>query len=131
MKKTYFLLFVTCTLFTAFQCEEDIILTQENDKQVLISFKKEIEDLAATSVCNENTECKFIAFGSKHCGGPWSYLLYSTSIDVEKLENMVATYNAKEADFNEKWGVVSDCSAALPPTSINCENNTCIPVYQN
>lgn len=131
MKKPYFLLFVICLLFMAFQCEEDIILTQENDKQVLISFKKEIEDLAATSVCNENTECKFIAFGSKPCGGPWSYLIYSTSIDVEKLENMVATYNTNEADFNEKWGVVSDCSAALPPTSINCENNSCIPVYQN
>ncbi len=131
MKKTYFLLFVICSLFMAFQCEDDSNLIMEDEQKALMVSKKIIEDLAATSVCNENTKCKFIAFGSKPCGGPWSYLIYSTSIDVEKLENMVATYNANEADFNQKWGVVSDCSAALPPRSINCENNTCIPVYQN
>jgi len=131
MKIPYSLLFVICFLFMAFQCEEDILSTQEYDKEVLNDFKKDIEDLASTSICNDNFTCKFIAFGSKPCGGSWSYLVYSTSIDVEKLENMVAIYNTKEADFNEKWGVISDCSVALPPTSINCENNTCIPVYQN
>lgn len=129
MKKLLLVLFTTCLFLMAFQCEEDVISTQENDKQVLNDFKKEIEDLAATSICNDNYTCKFIALGSKPCGGSWSYLVFSTSIDVERLENMVANYNTKEADFNKKWGVNSDCSVSLPPTSLNCENNTCVAIY--
>jgi hypothetical protein len=131
MKKPYFLLFVICLLFMAFQCEDDFNLTMEDEQKTLMTNKKIIEDLAATSVCNENTECKFIAFGSKPCGGPWSYLIYSTSIDTNELESLVEEYNQAQANFNQKWGIVSDCALTLPPSSINCENNSCIPVYQN
>ncbi|MCF8274553.1 MAG: hypothetical protein K9I95_12045 [Flavobacteriaceae bacterium] len=131
MKKTYFLLFVICSLFMAFQCEDDSNLIMEDEQKALMVSKKIIEDLAATSVCNENTECKFIAFGSKPCGGPWSYLIYSTSIDTNELESLVEEFNQNQANFNQKWGIVSDCSFALPPTNVNCENNSCIPIYQN
>lgn len=131
MKKPYFLLFTACLIFMAFQCEDDSNPTMEYEQSALIASKKIIEDLAAASVCNESTECKLIAFGSKPCGGPWSYLVYSTSIDINELEKLVEEFNQNEEAFNQKWGVVSDCSAVLPPTSLNCENNTCIPVYQN
>lgn len=113
----------------AFTCEDNAISTQETEREALNTSKIAIENLAATSICNENTSCKFIALGSKPCGGPWSYLVYSTSIDVEKLEKMVETYNKKEAEFNAKWGAFSDCAYAMPPTRVNCENNTCIAVY--
>lgn len=132
MKNAPFRLFtlVICLSLMAFQCDEDIVpLTQEEEREELDIYKKTIEDLAATSVCNEDTECKFIAFGSKPCGGPWNYLIYTTSIDTEKLELWVEDYNQREADFNTNWGVASDCAVVNPPTSINCENNTCIPVY--
>ncbi|MFH6767444.1 hypothetical protein V8G56_01745 [Gaetbulibacter aquiaggeris] len=131
MKKPYLLPFVSCLIFMVFQCEEDSIPTMEYEQNTLIASKKIIEDLAASSFCNESTECKFIAFGSKPCGEPWSYLIYSTSIDTTELEGLVEVFNQNEDAFNKKWDVVSDCSAALPPTSVNCENNTCIPVYQN
>ncbi|OYX28229.1 MAG: hypothetical protein B7Z06_02130 [Flavobacteriales bacterium 32-35-8] len=129
MKNTFFALLLICLAFTAFKCDDDAPVGFEEDKQELISLQKTIQDLADTSVCNETTECKFLAFGSKPCGGPWSYLIYSTSIDVEKLEMLVETYNQKQADFNTKYGIISDCSAVMPPTSLTCENNTCVPVY--
>ncbi|MEN3323905.1 hypothetical protein VP395_09210 [Mariniflexile soesokkakense] len=129
MKKLLPFLFIICLLFMAFQCEDDEASTQEIEQQALNTSKKAIEDLAATSICNETFECKFIALGSKPCGGPWSYLVYSTSINTEKLEKMVESHNKKESDFNKKWGVFSDCAYASPPTSLNCENNTCIPIY--
>lgn len=129
MKKLLLLLFTTCLFLTAFTCEDDATTTKEDELQELNASRKAIEDLAATSICNENTTCKFIALGSKPCGGPWSYLVYSTSVDVEKLENMVTIYNKKEADFNKKWGIASDCAYAMPPSSVNCENNTCVAVY--
>lgn len=114
----------------AFQCEDDETpLTQEEERMELDIDKQAIIDFAATSVCNASTECKYIGFGSKPCGGPWSYIIYTTSIDTDKLELWIEDYNNKEADFNAKWGVFSDCSIANPPTSISCENNVCIPVF--
>ena len=112
------------------QCDDDINSpNQEDEQQELTVLKTEIEDLANASVCNETSECKSIAFGSKPCGGPWSYLVYSTSIDTGKLENLVETYNDKEAAFNTKWGIASDCALAQQPTGVNCENNTCVAVF--
>ncbi|MEC3906393.1 hypothetical protein VOI54_05145 [Tamlana sp. 2201CG12-4] len=101
----------------------------ESDQAELIRLKTEIELLASTSVYNESVECKYIGLGSKPCGGPWAYLIYSTSIDTEKLENLVENYNEKERSFNSKWGLVSDCAFVNPPSNIKCENNTCIAEY--
>ncbi|PKQ45658.1 hypothetical protein [Confluentibacter flavum] len=129
MKNTFFALLLICLIFTAFKCDEDSSLLIEEDKKELAALKQTIEDLASSSVCNENTECKYIAFGSKACGGPKSYLLYSTSIDVENLEMLVEEYNQKETDFNTKHGIISDCALVMPPTGLSCENNTCIPIY--
>ncbi|MGE5944275.1 MAG: hypothetical protein ACM31G_08045 [Flavobacteriales bacterium] len=113
----------------AYKCDDDSSSLIEEDKKELASLQKTIQDLANASICSENTECKFIAFGSKACGGPKSYLIYSTSIDVKKLEMLVETYNQKDADFNRKYGVISDCSAVMPPNGLKCENNTCVAIY--
>lgn len=132
MKKYLPLVLIVCFTLVAFQCEEDnddISLTQEEEKAGLDILKSEIENLASTSICNETTTCKFIAFGSKPCGGPWSYLTYSTSIDTNNLENLVETYNQKETDFNIKWGGVSDCAFVTPPTNVECQNNICVAIY--
>jgi hypothetical protein len=113
----------------ATQCEDELVSNQDQESQELLDLKQTIEDLASTSVCKENTECKYIAFGSKPCGGPWSYIVYSTSIDTENLKNLVENYNQQESEYNAKWGVISDCSVNTPPISITCENNTCKAVY--
>lgn len=118
-----------CLLFFSTQCDEDTGLTKEDKEQQLAALKTKIEGLASTSSCGDDFECEFIAFGSKPCGGPWSYLVYSTSIDTETLEEMVDGYNIKESLYNTEWGIVSDCAVANPPTSINCENNTCVAVF--
>lgn len=132
MKKSLskFLLVPLCLLLFSTQCEDDTPpLTQEDEEQELAALKSEIENLASTSVCAGTFECKFIALGSKPCGGPWSYLVYSTSIDTEELENMVEGYNRKETIYNTEWGIASDCAIVNPPTSLNCENNACVAVY--
>jgi hypothetical protein len=113
----------------AFQCEDDTALTQEKETQELSLLRQSIEDLASQSFCNESTECAYIAFGSKPCGGPWSYLVYSNSVNTQELESMVEGFNQKEALYNTNWNIISDCSIVNPPSSLICENNTCIAVY--
>jgi len=112
------------------QCEDDVLpRNQENDQQELALLKTEIEDLANTSVCGDTFECKYIGLGTKPCGGPWNYLVYSTSINTEQLESLVESYNNKETDYNINWNIASDCAIINPPTNITCENNTCVAVF--
>ena len=130
--KKYFLpfMFMLCLLSLAFKCDnDDTVATQEGDRAQLNSLKSEIENLANASVCSDANTCKFIGLGSKPCGGPWEYLVYSESIHEEKLEQLVDNYNKKEKDFNVKWGAISDCSITNPPSNLKCENNICIAEY--
>jgi hypothetical protein len=122
-------LYLICLSLLTYQCGDDI--SKEDDFAELEVLRLDIESLTSTSVCNEEFECKFIAFGSKPCGGPWEYLVYSTSIDTDKLIALVENYNEKENDFNNKWGIISDCSITNPPTNVKCENNMCFAEYKN
>lgn len=111
-------------------CSSNSEPTQDDEFLELNNLKSEIEQLVTTGNCTETNDCDYIAFGSKPCGGPWSYLIYSTSIDVELLLQKVEFYNNKEQAYNLKWSVISDCAFVLPPTTINCENGNCIAIFE-
>ncbi len=131
MKKStlFFIIISSILLLMATTCEDDIMLTCEDRLDSLNELELEIENLVNGSECGENFECRYIAFGSKPCGGPWSYLIYSTSIDTLKLERLVDRYNANEDIYNFECNVVSDCSIPNPPIDFECENNKCIPIF--
>ena len=103
--------------------------TQKEDQLELETLTNEITSLAESSICNEENECKYIALGSKPCGGPWSYLVYSSSINTALLLEKVKNYNELENTYNLKWGINSDCSVVSPPTSLECINGKCIANY--
>ena len=110
-------------------CTNNSENNQEADLLVLEDLKVEIDLLIHQGDCSVSIGCDYIAFGSKPCGGSWSYLVYSSSIDVELLKEKVAAYNEKEAAYNIKWGGISDCMAVLPPTSVECINGVCTAIY--
>lgn len=103
--------------------------TQKEDKLELETLAHEITSLAESATCNEENECKYIAFGSKPCGGPWSYLVYSTSINTTLFLEKVENYNQLENTYNLKWGINSDCSVVNPPISLKCIDGKCIANY--
>lgn len=134
MKKTL-LIFSVMSLFvlvTAMKCEEDdkSSVNCEQRLQSLIALKADIQAIALTSICSEDFECRYIAFGSKPCGGPWEFLIYSTSIDTINITALVERYNAMETEYNADCNPVSDCSTPQPPIGFGCENNQCIPIYE-
>lgn len=134
MKKTL-LIFGFMSLFillTAMQCEEDdnYTLNCEQRLQDLVDMKSNIQAIASASICSEEFECRYMAFGSKPCGGPWEFLIYSTSIDTVALASLVGNYNTLETQYNNNCNAISDCSAPQPPIDFSCENNQCIPIYE-
>ncbi len=116
-------------LAIVFGCTNNTEFTKEEDLAELTALQEEIELLVDSGVCSENSNCESIAFGSKACGGPKTYLVFSTSINLELLQQKVATYNALENSFNKRWGIISDCSVVLPPTSVTCVNGKCTAIY--
>ena len=121
----FLFLFSFLLLLSATMCVGDDPFTCDDYLEEMESIKLEIDALIATSSCTEATECRAIAFGSKPCGGTWSYLVYSTSIDTEYLESLVTNYNNIEEAFNNNCEAISDCSFVIPPNELSCEDGNC------
>ena len=121
------ILFATLLLNTT--CNDDTAPSCELYLEALTELGNEIENLASNSECGEAFECRFLAYGSKPCGGPWRYLIYSTSIDTLLIQDLVAEYNSFEEEYNMNCDAVSDCAAVLPPISFICKHSTCVPVF--
>lgn len=121
--KHYLKLFAIALLFQSFQCEDanPSTVTPED-----LNLKKaEIEAYIATFPCDESIGCSFLAFGSKPCGGPWGYLVFSNAVDLQFLTAEVSEYNEMENHFNIETGAISDCAIALPPTETGCIDGFC------
>jgi hypothetical protein len=108
-----------CSSILTLACKKD---DQASEQKKLEKMYAEIQAMAETSTCNGNQELKYIAVGSKACGGPFAYLAYSSSIDMYSFERLVAQYNQYQGNYNKKWNVASDCTFLMPPKGITCEN---------
>lgn len=124
MKKLVVLLALALMAFT---CANNENTPEEalTDSEKLITKEKEITDFIKDNACKPDRECGTIAFGSKPCGGPWKFLIYSlTAADVKILNEKVNAYNALEKEVNVKTGRASDCSIAIKP-NVACVDGVC------
>jgi hypothetical protein len=68
--------------------------SQESDSERLEELQRMIGQEIGVPYADEQSQCKLIAFGSKPCGGPGSYLVYSTARTNEsRLEQLVNEFN--------------------------------------
>lgn len=75
--------------------------------------------------CSSDAVCRTIALGAKPCGGPWQYLVYSTSAtDSARLAGEVVRYNEEEQRLNRAEGRISDCSLVAQPR-VSCASGRC------
>ncbi len=89
-------------------------------------LRQTILALAKDSNCEENSECRFIGFGSKACGGVSEWLIYTSSPKDAELLALVDSYNKLEKEYNEYTGYPSDCSIESVPDSVVCSGNGCV-----
>ena len=112
-----------------FSCSDDEENNRAQEAQILEEMLTEIEDLAASKDCEDASAWTFTAYGSKACGGPVGYIAYSTHIDTESFLNLVEEHRIAQDEFNEKWGIISDCSAPQEPEAVICEDGNPVFVY--
>jgi hypothetical protein len=102
--------------------------SQQSDSERLKGIKRLIDNEIGVPHANELSQCHLIGFGSKPCGGPWTYLVYSTVQTNEfKLEQLVTDYNQVQRKFNIERKTMSDCMLARKP-KIESNNGVCTAV---
>lgn len=100
--------------------------TREDDFAKLADMKQTILIVAGAASANDSTDCRYVGLGSKPCGGPWEYLVYSiVDTDTLLLLELVGKYNTFEDELNRKYGRVSDCSITPPPV-VGLVNGRCV-----
>jgi hypothetical protein len=94
----------------------DPVASQQSDADRLEELRRMIEREIGIPSANEPSQCKLIPFGSKPCGGPWGYLVYSTlKTDESRLKQLVSDYNQLQKKMNDEGKILSDCAIAPEP----------------
>lgn len=119
------LILLLLVLSTAGSCEN----SDENQEITLKDLQlqlEEINNLIDAQNCNDSSQCNYLAYGSKACGGPQGYLIFSSEVDLDKLEKLVNTHTATEDLYNKQNQIISDCSLVSPPQTMECVDGKCL-----
>ncbi len=79
-----------------------------------------------TAACETAQQCKTVAVGHKACGGPETYLAWSSkSSDAGKVRKLADAYGAQRKNENIASGMISTCSAVMDPGA-TCTAGRCV-----
>ena len=84
-----------------------------------------IRALAGGATCTESGQCRTLPVGAVPCGGPESYLPYSTAgTDEKALRALGEQYKAERQAANKAGGMMSICRH-LPDPGAVCVSGSC------
>lgn len=108
------------------QLNNPVVPDQEVRVQRLNQLHVQIQRLVGTPFARTLSQCKTMAIGSKACGGPGGYLVYSALItpNEAKLRQLVFDFTKLQQQLQEEWGLISDCLLEMPP-EIDLVNGIC------
>ena len=99
-----------------------------SDSTGLRNMEQEIVAMISTKNCDDPKLWKIAPMGTKPCGGPAYFIAYPIDMELNILPK-IKTYSLQEAGFNEKYGIMSDCTMAEEPTGISCEKGKAVLEY--
>jgi hypothetical protein len=84
-----------------------------------------IRALAATPSCSSDAQCHTLALGSRPCGGPDSYLPWSSEKTAQaEIEALGERYKEERRAANAASGARSTCQFLMDPGAV-CRAGTC------
>jgi hypothetical protein len=102
--------------------------TLASDTLTSDALRESIAQQVGTAACSSAAVCRTLPLGSKPCGGPRRYLVYSLAVtDSARLAADAARYNQAEAQRNREKGLVSDCSMLIAP-QVSCVARRCVAI---
>ena len=116
-----FKVLIVSLIFLLSSCEPASVkkddLTEKTSAQL-------IQDINAQTMgaCTQNSDCFSAGSGSKSCGGPESYIVFSKLDSIPNIFTLLDAYNQKRKAENA--GKLGTCEYMLPP-SVTCVKNKC------
>ena len=88
--------------------------------------KSELNTLIANTQCDTTAQCKVMPVGSKACGGPSDYVVYSTKSAKEgQVSSLAKQITTLEKAYNTQNEMMSTCQHLTSP-STQCVENKCV-----
>lgn len=85
----------------------------------------ELRQLGRVVECSSDQQCKTVAVGAKACGGPESFMVYSTAnASPEQVQALAERYRKEREQENKLNGTVSDCRMLMDPGA-QCRAGAC------
>ncbi|MDC8004775.1 hypothetical protein POV27_11990 [Aureisphaera galaxeae] len=104
--------------------------SMEEDAQALENLFSEIEAMANAVSCKDPALWTYTEVGAKACGGPQGFVPYAANMaNVNLFLERVEEHRQAERNFNEKWGIISDCSLPAEPSGVECQNGEAVLIY--
>lgn len=99
---------------------------QDADRVRIDSLMSRARSLARAEGCSDASSCRAAALGWKACGGPKEYVVYcAASSDTAELARTVELVSRLDREYNERYGVVSDCMLLMEP-GVGVEGGRCV-----
>jgi uncharacterized phage infection (PIP) family protein YhgE len=96
-------------------------------ESIKVSVDK-LKALIADPQCDTTEQCKTLPVGSRACGGPSSFVVYSDkTADESELTALSAKITEYERNLNAKNDMASICQHLSAPVT-QCIENTCIKI---
>jgi hypothetical protein len=90
------------------------------------SLMQQIQAEIGDAACDAADQCKTVAIGRKACGGPESYMAWSTKrSDGAKIAELRAAFAAERQAQNSKSGMASTCLMVTDPGA-TCSAGHCV-----
>jgi hypothetical protein len=103
----------------------DKVVLSKTSLAELKQLKENFAALIADKTCDNSSQCRVIAVGSRACGGPSSYAVFSSKMANKNKVNTLADKVTKyESQYNAQTGRMSICQHLVAP-STQCINNVC------
>jgi hypothetical protein len=85
----------------------------------------QLRALIGNAACTGPAECRTVPIGARACGGPETYLAWSTAqTRPDALRALAERYKAERQAQIQARGEISDCRFAVDPGAV-CQAGTC------
>lgn len=90
------------------------------------SLMQQLQAEVGDAACDSSAQCKTVAIGHKACGGPESYMPWSSKrSDAARLASLAAELTAQRKAQNVSSGRMSTCSLVMDPGAV-CTAGRCV-----
>ena len=110
------LLLAGCSFLQQDERDSQIPSTVDGIAKRLAELKHEINAEVGSARAETSSQCHTLEMGFKACGGPETYLVYSTFQTNElRLRDLVAEYTMLDKEYSMRLVLGSDCALVTPP----------------